>query len=409
VNSVLYVTTTFPTLAAFIENEVRRLHARGVRVRVVTLRGVGREYQPEHAPLLALTRAVGSPFALAGWLALARWCLRRPHVLLPELARVVWASRGSAYALAGHLGYLPAMARVADLAEREDLERIHGAWAHFPATVAYLAARLTGRRFSMAAHAGADLYRTQAFLAQKVAAADFVTACVRGNAAMLRRLAPRGRVEWLYHGTDLSRFGAVARARASSPQLLVVGRLSPAKGFDDAVLALGELRRRGLAPALVVVGDGPERERLAQLAREQGVESQVEFRGALTHDGILPLYGSAWLLLAPSKVLANGRRDGIPNVVIEAMAAGVPVVGTRATGIDEAVVPGRTGALADPGDPRSLADAAEPLLRDPAELDRLGEQARGSVRATFDADANFERLVALFDGAPVRGEDAGCA
>jgi glycosyltransferase involved in cell wall biosynthesis len=404
--SVLYVTTTFPTLAAFIENEVRRLHARGIRVRVVTLRPVSTEYQPEHAALLDLTQAVGSPLALAGWWALLGWLFRRPHVLVPEVLRMLWASRGSAYALAGHLGYLPAAALVANLAEREDLERIHGAWAHFPASVAYLAARLAGRRFSMAAHAGADLYRTQAFLAHKVRAADFVTACVRGNAAMLRRIAPGSRVEWLYHGTDLARFGAVTRARAAEPTLLVVGRLAPPKGFAEALQALGHLRRRGLTPRLVIVGDGPQRAVLEALARSEEVAAQVEFRGALTHDDILPLYAQAWLLLAPSKILANGRRDGIPNVVIEAMAAGVPVVGTRATGIEEAVEPGRTGALAEPGDPVSLADAIEPLLRDPAEIERLGTIARASVRATFDVDANFERLLQLFDGAPVRTEPA---
>lgn len=401
--SVLYVTTTFPTLAAFIENEVKRLHARGVRVRVLTLRGVGRRYQPEFAPLVPLTSAIGSPVDPASWLALLSWLVRRPHVLVPDAARLLWASRGSLYALAGHLAWLPAAARVASLAEREDFERIHGAWAHFPASVAWLASRLARKRFSMAAHAGADLYRTRAFLARKVRDADFTVACVRGNAELLRTLAPGGRVEWLYHGTDLGRFGAIARARAAGPELLVVGRLSLGKGFDDAVSAVGELAKRGLRPRLVVVGDGPERERLGALAREHGIEPQVEFRGALNHDQLAPLYASAWLLLAPSKVLANGRRDGIPNVVIEAMAAGVPVVGTRAAGLEEAIEPGRTGALAEPANPRSLADAIEPLLRDPDAIERMGAIARTSVREAFDVEANFARLWALFERAGVEG------
>lgn len=406
--SVLYVTTTFPTLAAFIENEVKRLHARGVRVRVLTLRAVGTEYQPEFAPLVALTSAVGSPLDPGSWLALLGWLFRRPHVLVPDALRMLWASRGSLYALAGHLAYLPAAARVASLAERGDFERIHGAWAHFPASVAWLAARLSSRRFSMAAHAGADLYRTQAFLADKVRAADFTCCCVRGNAEMLRRLAPGGRVEWLYHGTDLARFGAIVRARAAAPELLVVGRLSLGKGFDDAVVALGELAKRGLRPRLVVVGDGPERARLGALAREHGVESQVEFRGSLTHDAIAPLYASAWLLLAPSKVMAKGRRDGIPNVVIEAMAAGVPVVGTRAAGLEEAIEPGRTGALCESANPRALADAIEPLLRDPAEIERLGAIARTTARGAFDVEASFARLWTLFStpAAPARPEGA---
>lgn len=405
--SVLYVTATFPTLAAFIENEVRRLVDRGVRVRVVTLRGVGVEYQPEHARLLPITQPIGGLLAPANLFALLVWLVRRPHVLIPGAWRMAWASRGSPYALLGHLAYLPAAARVASIAEREDLERIHGAWAHFPASVAWLAARLTGRRFSMAAHAGADLYRTQAFLADKVREADFVSACVRGNAEMLRRLAGgAGRVEWLYHGVDLARFGGHERRRDPEPLLVAVGRLAPAKGFDDAIVALGLLARRGRRVRFVLVGDGPERARLEALAREHDVAAQVEFTGTLHHDGILPLYARAWLLLAPSKVLANGRRDGIPNVVIEAMAIGVPCIGTRGTGIEEAVRPGATGALANPSDPAGLADAIEPLLADPAELDRLGAGARQSVRAAFDADANFERLYALFassgDASPAR-------
>ncbi len=396
--SVLYVTATFPTLTAFIENEVKRLHARGVRIRVLTLRPVGRQYQPEHAPLVALTSWVASPLDGRAWLDLLAWTARRPHVLVPEVARILWASRGSLYALLGHAGYLPAAARVASIAERGDFERIHGAWAHFPATVAYLASRLTGRRFSMAGHAGGDLYRTRAFLAEKVRAADFMTCCVRGNAEMVRALEPAGRVHWLYHGTDLARFGAIERRRAAEPMLLVVGRLAQTKGFDDAMRALAELARRGLRPRLVVVGDGPERARLEAIAREGGVADQVRWCGALTHDQLAEHYATAWLLVSPSVVLSNGRMDGIPNVVIEAMAAGLPVVATRAAGLEEVVRPGCTGALCAPRDPAGLADAIAPLLACPAEVDRLGAIARATVRDAFDVDRSFERLWALFAG-----------
>lgn len=396
--SVLYVTTTFPTLAAFIENEVKRLHGRGVRIRVLTLRPVGNEYQPEHAPLRELTTAIGSPFALGGWLGLLGWLVRKPHVLVPDILRVLWASKGSVYALVGHVGYLPAVARVASIAEREDFERIHGVWAHFPATVAYMASRLTGRRFSMAGHAGGDLYRMREFLAQKVRAADFMTCCVRGNADMVRTLEPRGRVHWLYHGTDLSRFGRIVRARAAEPTLLIVGRLAKTKGFDDLFRALGVLAKRGLRPKLVVVGEGPERAALDAIAAEGGVTSQVQWCGSLTHDQLEPHYASAWMLVAPSVLLSNGRMDGIPNVVVEAMAAGLPVVGTRAAGLEEVVIPGRTGALCDQRDPEGLADAIASLLRDPDDLERLSAIARGSVTEAFDVDRNFEKLWALFEG-----------
>ncbi len=396
--SVLYVTTAFPTLTAFIENEVKRIHGRGVRIRVLTLRPVGTEYQPDHAPLRDLTTWVGSPFDLGAWGALLLWTLRKPHVLIPDMLRVLWASKGSVYALAGHVGYLPAAAKVASIAEREGFERIHGVWAHFPATAAYLACRLTGKRFSMAGHAGGDLYRMREFLAPKVRAADFMTCCVRGNAEMVRKLEPRGRVHWLYHGTDLKRFGAIERRRAAEPTILLVGRLAQTKGFDDAMRALGVLGRRGLRPRMVVVGDGPERANLERIASEGGVAAQVQWCGALNHDQLAPHYAAAWMLVSPSVLLSNGRMDGIPNVIIEAMAAGLPVVGTRAAGLEEVVIPGRTGALANQRDPESLADAIAGLMRDPDELERISATARGSVTETFDVDRNFEKLWALFEG-----------
>ena len=394
--SVAYVTTAFPTLATFLENEVQRLHERGVRVRVFTLRPPSDVYQPAHAPLLPLTRSIGSPWHPAGWWALLGWLVRRPHVMIPEVTRMLWSSRGSLYALVGHLGYLPAAARVASLVEREDFDRVHGAWAHFPASVAYLAARLTGRRFSMAGHAGSDLYRTQAFLAHKVRAADFVAACVRGNADMLRVLGGRAaRVEWIYHGVDARRFDGRGRARAPEALLLAVGRLARTKGFDTAIESLAVLAGRGLRPRLIIVGDGPERRRLMQLAGARGVAEQIQFAGSLTQDELLPLYRRAWLLVAPSRVLANGRRDGIPNVIVEALAMGLPCVGTRAAGLEEVIRPGENGALAPPDDPAALADALATLLADPSLLDAMSARARAGVQAEFDAERNFERLFAL--------------
>jgi glycosyltransferase involved in cell wall biosynthesis len=399
VKSIAYVTTTFPTFAAFLENEVARLHRRGVRVRVFTLRPLRSNYQPDHEPLIPLTHFVGSPLSPRSWFDLLAWLVRKPHVLVPELARILWASRGSLYALAGHLAWLPAAARVATLCEREDFARIHGAWAHFPATVAYLASRLTGRRFSMAGHAGSDLYRTQAFLAQKVRAADFVTTCVRGNRDMLRELAGAGaHIEWIYHGVDRARFDGAGRARGQDPLFLCIGRLAETKGFDTAVRALGELQRRGFTPRLEMIGDGPDRAALEQLAREEGVAEQVVFRGWITQTELLPLYRRAWLLVAPSRVLANGRRDGIPNVIVEALAMGLPCAGTRAAGLEEAITEGLNGVLAPPDDPKALAAAIEPLLLDPSRIDRMSEAARERILGEFDADANFERLWALFDG-----------
>lgn len=398
--SVAVVTTAFPTFAYFVEADVRRLHQRGVKVRVFALRSPrGRSWQPEHEMLLPLTCWVGSPLRPASWMALAGWLVRKPHVLLPEWLKMVWASRASSYALMGHFGYLPAAAWIAREVEREDFECVHAAWAHFPGSVAYLVARLTGRRFSMSAHAGSDLYRTQAFLAAKTRAARFTATCVARNADMLRHLAgPEARVECVYHGVDLSRFDGTVRARDHQPLLVAVGRLTPAKGFDLAIDALGLIKRRGGGARLLLIGEGPQREALEARAAAADVADRVEFAGALPQRELVALYARAWLLLAPSRVLSNGRRDGIPNVTIEAMAMGVPVLGTAAGGLDEAVTPGENGALVPPNDAAALASAIEGLLADPEALERMGERARQRAHRDFDAERNFERLIELLDG-----------
>jgi colanic acid/amylovoran biosynthesis glycosyltransferase len=410
VRSVAVVTTAFPTAAFFVEADVKRLHERGVKVRVFALRSPrGRSWQPDHASLLPLTRWVGSPFHPAAWIALLGWLVRKPHVLVPEWLKQVWASRRSRYALAGHVGYLPAAARIASLVEQGDFECVHAAWAHFPGSVAYLVSRLTGRRFSMSAHAGSDLYRTQAFLAEKLRAARFTSACVRRNAEMLRELGgPEARVECVYHGVDLRRFHG-ARRREGEPLLITVGRLAPAKGYDVAIRALALLAARGSRPRLTLVGDGPERARLEALAAESGVGEQVSFAGELPQGDLVDLYARAWMLLAPSRVLSNGRRDGIPNVVVEAMAMGLPVLGTHAGGLDEGVTPGETGGLVPPDDPQAFADQLERLLADPAGLDRMGERARQRAHGEFDAGRNFERLYELLEGAPAAERRMGGA
>jgi glycosyltransferase involved in cell wall biosynthesis len=416
---IAYVTTAFPTQTFFLENEVHRLLAHGVDVRVYRLRGPGRNVQPEHRSLERITVSVGSPLDPRAWLDLLVWLVRKPHVLVPEVSRVLWASRSSLYAMIGHLGYLPATARIATRVEREGIGRLHAGWAHFPGTVAYLASRLTGARFSMTAHAGSDLYRTQCFLAPKVRAADFVTACVRGNADMLRRMGgPGARVEWLYHGVDRTRFDGSGRARDPGPLLLTVGRLHEGKGYDVALRVLAAVRTAGHDARLVVVGEGPAGPGLRRLAAGLGVAAHAEFRGALAQRDIMPLYRRAWLLLAPSRVLANGRRDGIPNVIVEAMAMGLPCAGTRAAGLEEAITDGVTGTLTPPDDVEAMTAAVLPLLADPTRIDRMGERARNAVRDDFDVERNFRRLLELFqtDGAtlavppaesPATGTDPG--
>ena len=180
----------------------------------------------------------------------------------------------------------------------------------------------------------------------------------------------------------------------------MVGRLARTKGFDVALHALALLRRRGVTPRVVLVGDGPERAALEAIVAAEGLGERVSLPGNRPQSELLPLYRGAWALIAPSRVLPNGRQDGIPNVVVEALAMGLPCIGTRAAGLEEAIEDGVNGLLVPPDDPEALAAAIARLANAPGEVDRMSAAARGRIASDFDADRNFERLWALFDAAP---------
>jgi glycosyltransferase involved in cell wall biosynthesis len=158
---------------------------------------------------------------------------------------------------------------------------------------------------------------------------------------------------------------------------------------------MAHLRDQGVGARLCIVGEGEERADLEARVKRHGLGDRVEFLGTLTHDGLLPLYRRAWMLVAPSRVLANGRRDGIPNVVVEALAMGLPCAGTRAAGLEEAIEPGVTGTLVEPDDANALAEAIATLLKQPERLGEMGSCGRDRVAEAFDAERNFERLFAL--------------
>ena len=326
--------------------------------------------------------------------------LRRPARLARTLGAALWGHRrdpGALAKLAATLGWTLALAR---LAEDRGVTHVHGNWAHLPATSAWIVSRLTGARFSFSGHAGRDLFRTVAFLDRKLRDAAFVAVCNRAAAEQLAPIAPETaeKVRIRPHGVDLDRFRARAEGEGREGLLLSVGNLDPAKGFDVALEALALLRREGRAARWRLVGEGPERARLERRVAELGLAGAVELAGRRNGEALVEEYRAATVFLAPSRLLANGGRDGLPNVVLEAMAVGVPVVASGVAAIPEAVEDGVTGRLVPPQDPPALAAAIAALLDDPAERRRLAAAARRRVERDFDRRRALEAFCELFAG-----------
>jgi glycosyltransferase involved in cell wall biosynthesis len=168
--------------------------------------------------------------------------------------------------------------------------------------------------------------------------------------------------------------------------VLSVGRLVEKKGYDVLIRAAAVLRGRGLPFTVRIAGEGVEWARLQRLVHELGVGEHVVFLGPLSPRELETEYESATAFALGCRQLANGDRDGLPNVVLEAMARGLPVVSTTHGAVVEAVDDGRTGLLAPPEDPEALALALERLLTQPELAARLGSAAAQSVRDRFDRD-----------------------
>jgi glycosyltransferase involved in cell wall biosynthesis len=277
--------------------------------------------------------------------------------------------------------------------------RLHAAFAHDPALVAMLTSRLTGLPFSFTAHAR-DLYQLpRSRLVRRVEAADAVITCTEANRRQLADVLPPSlvsKVHVVVHGVDVGRFHpATGRPAADPPVILSAGRLVEKKGFPDLLAAAATLRRRGRRFRLDIHGDGPDRPALATAVVDLGLGDHVRLLPAATRDELAVAYRQAAVFALTPFVTADGDRDGIPNVLVEAMASGLPVVTTTVGGIPELVTSGSNGLLAAPGDVDAVAEHLECLLDQPAERARLGAAARATVLERFDARRSATTLARL--------------
>ncbi len=186
--------------------------------------------------------------------------------------------------------------------------------------------------------------------------------------------------------------------------ILAVGRLVEKKGLNYLVEACTLLRERGIPFRCLLVGGGPLRDHLRAQIAALGLAGSVSLLGARTQEDLVDIYRQATLLALPCVVLENGDRDGIPNVLVEAMGMGLPVVSTRISGIPELVDHGRNGLLVPPRDAAALAEAMAALLADPAQRQRLQAEAHRTITSRFDLAQNAARLEALFAATLERGE-----
>jgi glycosyltransferase involved in cell wall biosynthesis len=384
----------------FIAQELRALEQRGLRLRIYSLR------HPTDRRVHALNRAVA---ALVIYLPeylwrepLRVWRGWRKARLLPgyrrarqswmrDLKRDLTPNRvrrfGQALVLAAEGG--------------AEVSHLYAHFLHTPASVARYAAMMCGLSWSVSAHAK-DIWTTPDWeKREKLLDAAWAVTCTRTGCEHLAALAP-GKVELVYHGIDATRFAPCRAERAPRDGsakddpvvILSVGRAVPKKGYDNLLTAL-TLLPRGLEWRFVHIGGGPLLPSLKRQAERSGLADRIAWRGAQDEDAVRSAYREADLFVLASRIGNDGDRDGLPNVLLEALSQSCPVVATAIAAIPELIVDGVTGSLTPPGDHAALAAAIELLARNPDLRARLAAAGEARVRRDFPLERGAARIAAL--------------
>lgn len=410
-----YVLKMYPRFSeTFILNEILELEQQGVDVRIYSLRkpddgrfhaNLARVrapviYLPEYLPA-DLGRVLSAQ--RAQWRANPR---RYARVLLYAL------SRGNTHALKRFFQ----ATLIAEHLRAHPVAHLHAHFASSATRVAMFVRLLTGVPYSFTAHAK-DIFLNTVdadLLRDKMRAARFVVTVSEFNHAYLTRLAnqdgesglagllaradmpiPPARIRKLYNGINRAQFDPDADYRAHAqraPLVLSIGRLVEKKGFDILIRACAQLRARGATFRCEIVGKGSQDAQLRALIAELNLAECVQLVGPKPQDEIVAAYRRAAVFALPCIVGADGNRDGLPTVLLEAMSMRVPVVSTDLTGVPEIITPGATGLIVPQNDPGALADALARLLGNANLREQMGDAARAEVARKFDLQNNVAIL-----------------
>lgn len=391
--AIVYLFTTFPKpTETFMQREVIGMMGHGVQLQLYSLWGGGGTFRgvPVHRfpkwKLLTLFWMI--PYESA----------RRPEVLR-QLLHGLWTRRPKSW-----LNFWENMLGAgfaclhAGRFRRHRPRHIHAPWGGAPATAAWLLWRLDGHRFSAGAHAY-DIYEHGGdwWLKEKLEHALFIhTSTEMGRQSLLELGLEPSRVHCIHRGLDhMPKFKPMRESR-DPVRLLCVARLVEKKGLRHQMEIYAALRRAGVAFTARIVGDGPLRVELERLAGNLGVAGDITFAGHLPHHEVWRHLEWADVLLHSGVIAASGDRDGLPNVIPEAMSIGVVVVTSPTAATTEAVTAGVSGLVVPVDDPAAWVEALRQIGRDDRLFETLRVNARHWVEENFDAHKNAERLLNQF-------------
>ena len=392
--TIVLLFTTFPKISeTFLQRDVAALQAQGLNLRLYSLWGGGGEFRGLPVRVFNKWRLVPLFLFEIPW-----QCLRRPRVVRDLFEGVCtrvapsWLNFWENMLGAGFAGCF-----YREL-QKDPPALIHGAWAGAPATAGWVLWRMLGWRYSSGAHAY-DIYEHGGdwWLLEKLQHARFIHASTEAaKRELVDRGVPAAQIQVIRRGLEVFPPFKPLRPARTTLRLLCIARLVPKKGLDHQLAIYAALQEAGLAFEARIVGDGPLQAALEGRTRELGLDAQVKFLGRLEQAGVWTQLAWADVLLHTGIVAPSGDRDGLPNVIPEAMAAGVLVVTSPVSATTEAVQQERTGLVADVDLPLAWVVALRRLATDDQSAETFRAAARRWVEENYDAHRNTARLAVCF-------------
>jgi len=401
---IAYIVWNIPTVATFVVAEIKNVILKGIDVVLLPVKiNKTRNIQKDYEVVYSNVQNIPYIFSFKLWLAIFYFLFTAPFKLFFVIGEVIASNINPPIYFLKTVAIIPKSIYYAYYIKKNNYNYLFGTWAHYPTTIAYIIYRLTRVPFAFSAHAGADIYRFTSMLKKKIEKAEFVTTCVAANKVFLDEFSRHKfehKIYVNYHGVDLSKFKSSkvnSRCNSKVIKLISVGNLHTPKGFIYMIRALRLLIDQKLPYNFnyTIVGNGYEGKNISTEIKNLSLQDNVDIVGIMPHDLLIELYHQSDIFIMPSIISPQGGRDGIPNVLVEALSMGIPCIGTNVSGLPEAIIHGETGLLVNPQSPEELSNAVVTLLNDKNLRIKLSLEGPKHVQKYFDRSKNFEELFVI--------------
>lgn len=398
---IAIIVTDFPKVTeTFILRDLVNFNQHGHEVRIYHLTAFRRHEVVHEFAKESLGWAHYEPYILGirtiG--ALAKNLIGSPGCLFRIAGDIMRAYRNEPEWLIKSLLIIPKCLAISEDIKQWNAGHVHAEFATHPATTAWINHRLTGIPYSVSCHAH-DIFLTQSLLKQKLGEAAFVRTVSKFNQRFLEErvegLAGK-QVEVIHVSVDSSNIKPFEKTKGDHFQVLYVGSLEERKGVNFLIEALARLNTKTKDWCCKVIGDGPEHERLKELTRQSGLNDKIEFMGARSFEEVITALEKAHVMVVPSIIGKCGRTEGLPTVIIEALAYQRPVIASRVTGVPELIDDGNTGLLVSPGNSDEIYQALWRILINGDDAFAMAQRGRQRIEEEFDLHKNAAAQLELF-------------